>query len=45
MKYEVRYTKQFKKDLTKAVKQNRDIDHLFEVIERLANGEILPRQC
>ncbi|MCC8130177.1 MAG: type II toxin-antitoxin system YafQ family toxin [Oscillospiraceae bacterium] len=41
MKYEVRFTTQFKKDLKLAKKQNRDIDLLFEVIDKLANDEVL----
>ena len=41
MKYEVRFTSQFKKDLKLAKRQGKDIDKLFAVIEKLANGEIL----
>ncbi len=41
MKYEVRFTTQFKKDLKLAKKQGKDIDKLFAVIEKLANGEVL----
>ena len=41
MKYEVRFTTQFKKDLKLAKKQGKDIDRLFAVIEKLANGEVL----
>lgn len=41
MKYEVRFTTQFKKDLKLAKKQNKDIEKLFEVVELLANGEKL----
>ena len=35
MKYEVKFTTQFKKDLKLAKKQNKDIDVLFSVIEQL----------
>ncbi len=42
MKYEVKFTNQFKKDLKLAKKQGKDIDKLFEAIEMLANGEALP---
>ena len=42
MKYAVKYTSQFKRDLKKAKKQGKDIDHLFDVIEQLANGAVLP---
>ena len=38
MKYEVRFTNQFKKDLKLAKKQGKNTDKLFEVIEKLANG-------
>lgn len=41
MKYEVKFTTQFKKDLKLAKKQNKDLDKLFEVIQLLANGETL----
>lgn len=36
MKYDVQFTNQFKKDLKKAKKQNRNLDKLFEVIEILS---------
>lgn len=38
MKYNVQFTGQFKKDLKAAKKQGKDVEHLFEVIEMLANG-------
>ena len=41
MKYEVRFTNQFKKDLKAAKKKNKDIDKLFAVVKKLANGETL----
>lgn len=41
MKYEVRFTTQFKKDLKLAQKQGKNIDKLFDVVEKLLNGEIL----
>ncbi len=41
MKYEVKFTTQFKKDLKFAKKQNKDIEKLFAVVELLANGEKL----
>lgn len=41
MKYEVRFTNQFKKDVKLAKKQGKDIDKLFSVIAVLANGEQL----
>ena len=41
MKYEVRFTNQFKKDVKLAKKQGKDIDKLFDVIGILANGETL----
>lgn len=33
MKYEIKFTTQFKKDLKRAKKQNKNTDQLFEVIE------------
>lgn len=44
MKYEVRFTNQFKKDLKLAKKQGKNIDKLFEVIEKLSNGEPLEQK-
>lgn len=41
MKYEVKFTSQFKRDLKLAQKQQKDISALMEVIEKLANGEAL----
>ena len=38
MKYEVKFTTQFRKDLKLAKKQGKDIEKLFEVVEKLANG-------
>ena len=41
MKYEIRFTAQFKKDLKLSRKQGKNTDKLFEVIEKLACGEKL----
>ena len=41
MKYEIKFTTQFKKDVKLAQKQGKKIDKLYEVIEHLANGETL----
>ncbi len=41
MKFEIKYTSQFKKDFKLAKKQGKNIDKLFAVIEKLANGETL----
>ena len=41
MKYEIRFTNQFKKDIKLADKQGKDIDKLFKVVDILANGEQL----
>ena len=41
MKYEVRFTTQFKKDLKLAKKQGKDTEKLFAVIEKLANGSTI----
>ena len=41
MRYEVRFTRQFKRDLKLAKKQGKDLNKLYNVIEQLANGETL----
>ena len=41
MKYEVKFTNQFKKDLKLAQKQGKDTEKLFAVVEKLASGEPL----
>ena len=41
MKYEVKFTNQFKKDLKLAKKQNKDLEKLFEVVNILADGGTL----
>ncbi len=41
MKYYVKFSKQFKKDLKKAKKQKRPIEELLKVIELLAQGKKL----
>ena len=41
MKYEVKFTNQFKRDLKLAKKQNKDQDKLFEVVNILASGGTL----
>lgn len=38
MKFDVIFTSQFKKDLKLAKKQNKPLDKLYEVIDKLANG-------
>ena len=44
MKYEIRFTTQFKKDVKLAKKQKRNLDELFSVIGVLAEGgELDPR--
>ena len=41
MKYDVKVTTKFKKDLKLAKKQGRNTDKLLKIIEQLANGEPL----
>ncbi|MBB5846373.1 mRNA interferase YafQ [Mobiluncus mulieris] len=41
MKYDIQFTTQFKKDLKLAKKQHRNLEEVFAVINRLANGETL----
>ena len=44
MKYEVKFTSQFKRDLKLARKQGKDIDKLFDVISTLAEGRKLDKK-
>ena len=44
MKYTIKFTSQFKKDVKKAKKQNKNIDLLFVIIEKLANNEIIDKK-
>lgn len=37
MSYEVKFTTQFKKDLKLAKNQNKNLDTMFEIVEKLAN--------
>ncbi|MDO4604756.1 MAG: type II toxin-antitoxin system YafQ family toxin [Helcococcus sp.] len=41
MKYNIKFTSRFKKDLKLAKKQGKDIDKLFDVVEKIANDETL----
>ena len=41
MRYEVKFTNQFKRDLKLAKRQNKNLDKLFEVIGILADGGVL----
>ena len=41
MKYEVKFTSQFKKDLKLAKRQNKNLEKLYEVIEQLAERQTL----
>ena len=41
MKYEIKPSNQFKKDVKTAVKRGRDVSLLTEVIKKLADGETL----
>ena len=41
MRYEVKFTRQFKKDLKMAQKQGKDLEKLYDIIEELANGKTL----
>ncbi len=45
MRYEVKFTSQFKKDVKRAKKQGKNLDKLFEVVEILANGKELDKKC
>ena len=41
MKYKIKFTKRFKKDLKQAKKQGKDIEKLFDIIEKIAKDETL----
>ena len=41
MKYDVRFTNQFKKDIRLAQRQGKNVDKVLDVIFRLADGEKL----
>ena len=41
MKYEIKFTSQFKKDLKLAKRQGKDVDELFKVVEKLSLGKQL----
>jgi mRNA interferase YafQ len=41
MKYEVKFTNQFKKDLKLAKRQGKNIERLYSVIEELADDKVL----
>lgn len=45
MKYKIKFTNQFKRDLKLAKKQGKDTEKLFAVIEKLSNGEPLEPSC
>ena len=40
-KYEIKYSNTFKKSLKRLSKQNKNLDKLFSIIEKLANKEEL----
>lgn len=44
MKYEIKFTTRFKKDIKLAKKQGKNLDKLFIVVEKLANGEVLEQK-
>ena len=41
MEYKIKFTSRFKKDLKQAKKQGKDIEMLFDVIEKIAKDETL----
>ena len=44
MKYSINYTTKFKKQLKRIKKQGKDLNKLYELIEKLANGNELERK-
>lgn len=41
MKYKIKFTSRFKKDLKQVKKQGKDIKKLLDIVEKLANDESL----
>lgn len=41
MTYRIEFTNRFEKDLKQAVKRGKNLDKLFDVIDKLANGQTL----
>ena len=41
MKYKIKFTSRFKKDLRQAKKQGKDIEKLFDIVEKIAKDEKL----
>ena len=41
LKYKIKFTSRFKKDLKLAKKQGKNIDKLFEIVEKIAKDETL----
>ncbi len=41
MTYEIRYTSRFEKDVKQAIKRGKDINKLFDIIEKLSRNEPL----
>ena len=41
MRYNIDFTTQFKKDIKLAKKQGKDTEKIFEVVDKLANDEVL----
>lgn len=44
MTYTIKFTSQFKKDVKRAKKQNKNIDLLFDVIDKLSRQEVLDKK-
>ena len=44
MIYKIKFTSQFKKDLKVAKKQGKDLDKLFNIVDKLAKEEILDQK-
>lgn len=41
LKYKIKFTSRFKKDLKLAERQGKNIDKLLKIVEKLARGEVL----
>lgn len=44
MIYDIKRTKQFRKDVKRMLKQGKDIELLLDIVKQLQNGESLPEK-
>lgn len=44
MRYEIKPTSRFKKDVKLAIKQNKNLDEMYDIIDKLSKGEKLDKK-